>query len=148
MWFHRKETPWEVVDSKGVAPVAMYDADDDLDIVWVCDGELSRTIVYNLKGCHQLLTAVNFTRMRVLRDASQRGYNILLCEGWQLTLLRKGKRYRLEVSYYGRPGAVVGKLPELPQPPFVNMLDTIQQQARCAPYTESDTTKPITEYIV
>jgi len=148
MWFRRKETPWEVVESKRIEPVAMYDADDDLDLIWVGESELSRTITYNLKGCHHLLHAVNHARSRVLQDAARRGYNVLLCEGWQLTLLRKGNRYRVEVCYVGRPAAVVGKVPELPPPPFVSLLDTIQKQARRAPYDDSDTTKPITEYIV
>ncbi|KAH9947642.1 hypothetical protein B0H21DRAFT_314401 [Amylocystis lapponica] len=135
MWFRRKEDPWEVVDSKVIEPVPMYDDDDDIEILRVGESELSRVVTFDMKKTSQqpdIVGAVDYARSRVLRDAAKRGYNVLLCEGlsarWQLTLLRKGKWHRVEVHYVGRPAAVKGNVPELPPPPFVNMLQALQAQ--------------------
>lgn len=42
---------------------------------------------------------------------------------WTLTLLRQGRRHRIQVDYTGRPGCVSGKLPPLRPPPFMALLE-------------------------
>ena len=47
---------------------------------------------------------------------------------WRCTLMRRGKQYRVEVVYSGRPARAMGKVGLLPQPPFMGMLDQYQHQ--------------------
>lgn len=41
---------------------------------------------------------------------------------WQLTLLRKAKRHRVEVKYKGQPACLTGKPEQSHQPPFLAVL--------------------------
>jgi len=43
---------------------------------------------------------------------------------WEIVLSRKGKEYRAEVRYTGRPAYVEGKLRRHRPPPFVGMLQS------------------------
>jgi len=121
----RKETPWEVVDRKAVDPVPMYyDDDEDLDVVRVGESDTCGTFVFEVKhlpkGTH-LRNAVFFAREQLLQEATKRDFNVLLLESWNLTLYRRGKQYRVEVRYNGRPAYALGKIPRRP-PPFIRIL--------------------------
>jgi len=47
---------------------------------------------------------------------------ILWHHRWQLTLLRKAKRHRVEVKYIGQPACLTGKQVQPHQPPFLAVL--------------------------
>jgi len=98
----RKETPWEVVDSKAVEPVPMYYDDEgtlsartfsillillsaylDLDIVRVGDTDKCGTYVFEVKHFPkdgQLRNAVFFAREQLLQEAAKKDFNVLLLE--------------------------------------------------------------------
>ncbi|KAI0963304.1 hypothetical protein AcW1_000414 [Taiwanofungus camphoratus] len=48
---------------------------------------------------------------------------------WCVTLLRKGRRHRVEVRYTARPARVANKPPARPPPPFLAVLDLWRVQA-------------------
>ncbi|KIM84562.1 hypothetical protein PILCRDRAFT_387780 [Piloderma croceum F 1598] len=125
----RKETPWEVVDSKAVEPVPMYYDDEDLDIVRVGETDKCGTYVFEVKhfpkDCH-LRNAVFFAREQLLQEAAKTDFNVLLLESWNLTLYRRGKQYRVEVRYTGRPAHALGKIPSRRPPPFIRVLEGCQ----------------------
>ncbi|GBE78144.1 hypothetical protein BKA93DRAFT_825959 [Sparassis latifolia] len=125
MWFRRHEVPWEVVDSKMVEPVPMYDHDDELSLTAVSPTDLSGTYAVECGRGRPLdvRAALRHTRARLLREAARSGYNILLHEGWRLTLLRKAQTYRLEVRYTGRAAHVDGALPPRRAPPFLGVVE-------------------------
>ncbi|KAJ7492854.1 hypothetical protein FB451DRAFT_552935 [Mycena latifolia] len=124
--FRRKEVPWEVVDSKAIEPVPMYyDEDKELDIVSVGEADTCGTYVFHvgqLKNAGDLRNAVVFARQQLLREIGKKGFNVLLSESWNLTIYRRGKRHRVEVAYNGRPARVLGDLPQLRPPPFMQIL--------------------------
>jgi len=124
--FRRKEIPWEVVDSKAVEPVHMYyDEDKDLDIESVGEVDTCGTYVFHvgqLKNAADLRNAVVFARQQLLKEVGKKGFNVLLSESWDLTIYRRGKRHRVQVNYSGRPARVVGDLPALRPPPFMQVL--------------------------
>jgi len=122
----RKETPWEVVDSKAVEPVPMYYDDEDLDIVHVGETDTCGTYVFEVKHLPQdaqLRHAVFFAREQLLQEAGKKNFNVLLLESWNLTLYRRGKQYRVEVKYNGRPAHALGKIPSRRPPPFIRVLE-------------------------
>jgi len=127
--FRRKEIPWEVVDSRSVDPVYMYYEDDseDFQIVAIKDTSITRTYLLDVKdntrGSADLRKAVIFAREQLLQEVKENGYNILWLESWQVTLLRKGRLYRVEVQYMGRPARALIGLPN-PHPPFMALLQT------------------------
>ncbi|KAJ7706429.1 hypothetical protein B0H17DRAFT_1002123 [Mycena rosella] len=126
--FRRKEVPWEVVDSKAIEPVSMYYDEDKgayLDIVSVGDADTCGTYVFHveqLKNAEDLRNAVVFAREQLLQNIGKKGFNVLLSESWNLTIYRRGKRHRVEVEYNGRPARVLGDLPTLRPPPFMQVL--------------------------
>ncbi|KIJ68746.1 hypothetical protein HYDPIDRAFT_147281 [Hydnomerulius pinastri MD-312] len=127
-WFRRKsELPWEVVGCKTVEPVLMFDEEDELDIVRVRGTDTCGKYIFDFKkhapNGAQCASAVVFAKQQLLQEITQRNYNILLLESWTLTLLRQGKRHRIQVDYNGRPGYVSGKLPPLRPPPFMAVLE-------------------------
>ncbi|KAJ6519590.1 hypothetical protein C8R45DRAFT_1204736 [Mycena sanguinolenta] len=122
--FRRKEVPWEVVDSKAIEPVHMYD-EEDFDVASVGEVDTCGTYFFQvgqLKDATDLKNAVVFARQQLLTEVGKRGFNVLLSESWDLTLYRRGKRHRVQVNYGGRPARVVGKLPSLRPPPFMQVL--------------------------
>ncbi|KIM48437.1 hypothetical protein M413DRAFT_440169 [Hebeloma cylindrosporum] len=125
--FRRKETPWEVVDSRSVDPVPMYYEDEDLDLVSVKDTNVRRTYVLELKRDarqqNDLRNAVVFAREQLLKEITKSGYNALLLESWRVTLLRKAKLHRVEVEYSGRPALAQNKAKRR-HPPFMAVLQT------------------------
>ncbi|KAL0950892.1 hypothetical protein HGRIS_007651 [Hohenbuehelia grisea] len=123
--FRRREIPWEVVDSKSVEPVPMYYEDEDLDIVSVGQADTCGTYVFDVKHLtrgNELSNSVLFARQQLLARISKHGFNLLLLESWRLTVLRRGKHYRVEVRYRGRPARALGKLPARRPPPFMAVL--------------------------
>ncbi|KAJ6574870.1 hypothetical protein B0H19DRAFT_1254514 [Mycena capillaripes] len=124
--FRRKEIPWEVVDSKAIEPVpTYYDEDKDLDIVSVGEADTCGTYVFHvdhLKNAADLRNAVVFARQQLLQEVAKKGFNALLSESWNLTIFRRGKRHRVQVNYNGRPAHIVGDLPPLRPPPFMQVL--------------------------
>ena len=133
--FRRKELPWEVVDNKFVDPVPMYLVDEDMDVVSVSPTEMRGHYLFDLsdkkkkdvgyRGTQDLTRAVRFARQELMREAANKGYNVLLIESWQLTILRRAKNHRIEVRYSGRPARCVGKPPPSSHnPPCMGILYT------------------------
>jgi len=126
--FRRKEIPWEVVDSKAIEPVATgmyYEDDKGLDMVSVSEVDTCGTYVFHLdrlKNAADLRNAVVFARQQLLQEVAKKGFNVLLSESWDLTIFRRGKRHRVQVNYNGRPACIVGDLPPLRPPPFMQVL--------------------------
>ncbi|RDB28516.1 hypothetical protein Hypma_015282 [Hypsizygus marmoreus] len=123
--FRRKETPWEVVDSRSVEPVPMYYEDEDLDIAVVGEADTRGTYVFEVNPAKkplELRDAVVFARQQLLQEVIKKGYNVLLLESWHLTVYRRGKQHRVEVQYGGRPARALGKLPNRRPPPFMAVL--------------------------
>ncbi|KAF9788456.1 hypothetical protein BJ322DRAFT_1106447 [Thelephora terrestris] len=117
---------WEVVDYKIVEPVPVCDEDDqDLDISTVAEEDMTRSFVFDFTKETQATNAVVFARQLLFQEIAKRHYNMLLTEGWEIVLSRKGKDYRAEVRYTGRPAYAEGK-PHQQQrsPPFVGMLQS------------------------
>lgn len=42
---------------------------------------------------------------------------------WEVTILRKGKKYRAQVIYTGLPAYITGKTTPQPAPPFLDILE-------------------------
>ncbi|KAF9229661.1 hypothetical protein BS17DRAFT_771759 [Gyrodon lividus] len=127
-WFRRNNEPaWEVVGCEIVEPVFMFDGGDELDIVCIRGASMCGKYIFDFKNHApngaQCISAVLFARQQLLQQITTKNYNIMLLEGWTLTRLRQGKRYRIEVDYTGRPGYVSGKIPAFRPPPFIAVLD-------------------------
>jgi len=133
MFFHptRKNVPWEVINYRVVEPVSVCEEDEeDLDISRVAEEDMSRTFVFDITEKGHFRNAIVFARQLLIQDMIRANYNMLLTEGWESTLLRRGKQYRMEVRYSGRPAHVVNKACLLRKkqhssPPFIMMLDTV-----------------------
>ncbi|KAI5119932.1 hypothetical protein M0805_000897 [Coniferiporia weirii] len=140
----RRDVPWEVVDCKVVQSVPTFYDDEDVDIIRLSAAETRGTYVFELrtgaskrqgkkKGLDSCTDAalvgehgrkaLIFARQQLLAEVAKRNYNVLLQEGWSLTVFRSGKRYRIEVQYSGRGVLAAGK-PTLAhrQPPFMELL--------------------------
>ncbi|KAJ3552435.1 hypothetical protein NM688_g4152 [Phlebia brevispora] len=145
--FHRQEAPWEVIDSKTVNPIPMWDEDEgapkpdegqghrwsdrsaaELDVVRMHNTNIHFKFVHDLRHVTDLRRAVQHARYQLMQEAVRRNYNIMLLEGWHLTIMRKGKMYRVEVVYSGRPAYAMGKIAALPPPPFMGVLDHCQKE--------------------
>lgn len=128
-WFCRKnEQSWEVVGCECIDPVPMIDDGDELDILRVTDTDTCGTYIFDLgKRSPQgsdYCRAVLFARQQLFQEIVKNGYNMLLLEGWTLTLYRKGKSHRIEVQYAGRPAYMSGKAPPFRPPPFMAVLES------------------------
>ncbi|KIM66960.1 hypothetical protein SCLCIDRAFT_21324 [Scleroderma citrinum Foug A] len=131
-WFRRRNAPWEVVGCETIAPVLMFDSevdslDEEIEFVYAEGVDTCRRYIFDFtshtpSGIH-CASAVLFARQQLLQQVEKRGFNVLLQEGWTLTLLRQGRRHRIQVDYTGRPGCVSGKLPPLRPPPFMALLE-------------------------
>ncbi|KAH9487153.1 hypothetical protein JR316_0001222 [Psilocybe cubensis] len=127
MLFRRKEIAWEVVDSKSIQPVPMFYEDEDLEVVSIKETNVRRTYVLDVKRdareSNQLLRALMFAREQLQQEIKRNGYNVLLSESWNVTVLRKAKLHRIQVEYGGRPALALNKIPER-HPPFMAILQT------------------------
>jgi len=132
---------WEVVDAKSVEPVCVYDDPDDLPIMRVASENVNVSCTYDVRRPHPddkarspITAALLTARGRLLREAARAGYNILLVEGWSISLQRRSAAhaaqthpyapsFRLSVHYTGRPAFVGGAdSGPRPPPPFFGML--------------------------
>jgi len=113
---------WEVVDSKAVEPVHLWDSEDDDDIIFIHDEDVVRTYALDVHDFSDLPSAVIVAQQRLLDEVRSKGYNALWQEGWRLTLLRKAKQQRIEVRYTGRPAYISNPPLKVPPPPFTDVL--------------------------
>jgi len=84
-----------------------------------------RTLANHITMRDALISA----REQLLHSTAVRktGANVFFFEGWSVTRLRKGNRYRLRVKYIARPARAVLASPEravpMNKPPFMDILD-------------------------
>jgi hypothetical protein len=93
---------------------------------------------------HDLENSLVFAQQQFIEEVQRKGYNAFWSEGcvehvlalpllsahslvsrllrWQLTLLRKAKRHRVEVKYIGQPASLTGKSVQPQKPPFLPVL--------------------------
>ncbi|QRV91122.1 hypothetical protein RhiJN_19140 [Ceratobasidium sp. AG-Ba] len=121
----RRQPSYEVVDVKEVKPIIIESATESVQIMRISDRLVVANSAYELKRCatisdyrHALIAA----RAQYMRDINPA--NELLCEGWKLTVMRKGEQTRLLVSYTAQPALVNGK-PGVRLPPFIDALNEI-----------------------
>lgn len=130
----RQESPWEVVDSKSVEPVSIWDDEEDLEIIYIHDTPVTRTYVFDIKKEKDFENALSFAQQQLLQEVRTKGYNVLWHESWRVTLFRKGKKHRVEVRYSGRPACLSSDKPLLsPSPPFLGVLNEMRQSS-CSAY--------------
>lgn len=131
----KHEKPWEVVDSKAVEPVPLYDEEDDseIDIIYVHEARVVRTYVFDVRKDKDVENSVLFAQQQFLEEIQRKGYNAFWTEGWRLTLLRKAKRHRVEVKYIGQPACLTGKPVEPHQPPFLAVLEELRPSLASPP---------------
>jgi hypothetical protein len=96
----RHEKPWEVVDSKSVEPVPLFDEEDgacaisyiiwprasdscvaDIDIIYVHETRVVRTFVFDVRKDEDLENSLLFAQQQFLEQVERRGYNALWSEG-------------------------------------------------------------------
>jgi len=132
MLFQRREIPWEVVDNKTVDPVPIFFEDSELELAVVKQGFVRRNYVLEVKPNvalrPELQKAVIFAQGQLLDEIEQNGYNVLLSESWRVTLLRRGKFYRVEVEYSGRPARATNPGSRR-QPPYIAVLHDMSHGA-------------------
>ncbi|ESK98436.1 hypothetical protein Moror_186 [Moniliophthora roreri MCA 2997] len=121
-----KDTPWEVVGMRSVEPVSVYHEEELEDIAKVSQRDISRTYVFDVRRSqiHKVTKeAMEFARKQLLQEVSKQGYNVLVLEGWKLTIYRREKLHRIEVQYHGRPAQAIGELPQgSDRPPFMEQV--------------------------
>ncbi|KAK7694430.1 hypothetical protein QCA50_001616 [Cerrena zonata] len=122
-FFRRKEIPWEVVGTKYVDPVPMYDEDEVLDVVRVSRTDTSIKFMHDIYEMSDIRRAIQTARLLLLQRIQQDRYNTLLSEGWQITVLRKGNKHRVEVTYTGRAAYISAKPKSRSAPPFLDVLE-------------------------
>jgi len=132
MLFKRHEIPWEVVDGKTVDPVPMRFEDSELELAVIKQGHVRRKYVLevrpNVSLDPELQKAVIFAQGQLLDEIEQNGYNVLLSESWRVTLLRRGKLYRIEVEYSARPARATNPGSRR-QPPYMAVLHDMSHGA-------------------
>lgn len=101
-----------------------------MDIIRVHNTNITYKFIHDLQNADEVRKAVQYARARLIQDAIRLDYNVLLSEGWHCTLLRKGRRHRVEVVYSGRPARALGKVFHLSQPPFMGVLDHCEYHFR------------------
>ncbi|EIN13573.1 hypothetical protein PUNSTDRAFT_57635 [Punctularia strigosozonata HHB-11173 SS5] len=128
----KPEAAWEVVDHRMVNPVPMLDEEegsaDVLELVDIADEELRATYLFDVHRLSktQLRNAVAFAQHQLREELEHSGeFNVFMMEGWQLTLLRKGKKFRIKIQYRGLPARVIGKTSPPEPPPFLDLLCTL-----------------------
>ena len=99
----KPESPWEVVDSRHVEPVPVFDEDDgtsyicyawysrcdsslmtsiDLDLIFVHETEVARTYVFDVRRDQDFHNSLCFAQQQLLREVQAKGYNLLWTEGY------------------------------------------------------------------
>jgi hypothetical protein len=95
----KHEKPWEVVDSKTVEPVPLYDEEDgayaillrraasystnlpDIDIIYVHETRVVRTFVFDVRKDKDLENSLLFAQQQFFEEVRRKGYNALWSEG-------------------------------------------------------------------
>lgn len=129
-WLRRRNhhPAWEVVGCRCVEPVPMFGPECDHQPDFECVKGADTCGRYTFEfGKHppsgiQCANAVLFARQQFLRETTRQGFNVLLVEGWSITLLRQGKRHRIQVDYTGRPACAPGYISAPRPPPFIRLL--------------------------
>jgi hypothetical protein len=117
----------------------------DIDIIYVHETRVVRTFVFDVRKDKDLENSILFAQQQFFEEVQRKGYNALWSEGcvqhvlprlyfllmsdyysWQLTLLRKAKRHRVEVKYTGQPACLTGKSVQPHQPPFLAVLGELR----------------------
>jgi hypothetical protein len=121
---------------------ASYFCFADIDIIYVHKTRVVRTFVFDVRRDQDLENSLLFAQQQFFEEVQRKGYNALWSEGcvqrvllprldrllisdyyrWQLTLLRKAKRHRVEVKYTGQPACLTGKAVQHHPPPFLAVL--------------------------
>ena len=99
----KHEKPWEVVDSKAVEPVALYDeeegmcnfvakrstslltlfiTDSEMDIIYVHETRVVRTYVFDVRKDKDVENSVQFAQQQFLEEIQRKGYNSFWTEGY------------------------------------------------------------------
>lgn len=72
-----------------------------------------------------LKKALIFARGEIVKQVEASGKNALIVEGWAVTVLRQGSRYRLQIEYTARPAVVsYPDQPRLRRPPYLEVIDS------------------------
>ncbi|KAG9008097.1 hypothetical protein FRB94_013754 [Tulasnella sp. JGI-2019a] len=104
-------------------------SDDSFSSTESVNGLPTRTLQHDHVCMRDALT---YAREQLIKGSEMKkaGGNVLFCEGWQVTRLRKNNQYRLQVRYFGRPAKAVFTAPSsrsqfLPpsSPPFLDLLE-------------------------
>jgi hypothetical protein len=101
----KHEKPWEVVDSKAVEPVPLYEeedgtcesvqslfscilylfplfiADSEMDIIYVHEARVVRTYVFDVRKDKDVENSVLFAQQQFLEEIQRKGYNAFWTEG-------------------------------------------------------------------
>jgi hypothetical protein len=98
----KHEKPWEVVDSKAVEPVALFDeeegmcdfvlnglllylfyfiTDSEIDIIYVHETRVVRTYVFDVRKDKDVENSVQFAQQQFLEEIQRKGYNSFWTEG-------------------------------------------------------------------
>ncbi|KAI0082233.1 hypothetical protein K474DRAFT_1655591 [Panus rudis PR-1116 ss-1] len=123
-FLRRKDDPWEVVQTNDIRPTLMYDEDDAAIHVRNCSTtDQAITVLHDINDITNIREAICATRSQLMRRLKENGFNTLLTESWQLTIYRKRKKHRVEVTYRGRPACVEGGKRDNVSPPWLDILD-------------------------
>ncbi|KZT61096.1 hypothetical protein CALCODRAFT_59439 [Calocera cornea HHB12733] len=138
MHYGNKDT-WAVADRAQVNPVwtidddactslrsGVLDKEADSYCAVIDDIHAGQEIVgrytFDMKGTFQPRRALLHARKQIIKEAERMGCNVLIREGWSVTVLRRGdKDLRIEVVYRARPAQSEG-IRSAKEPPFLNYL--------------------------
>lgn len=103
MWFkkhfRRREAPWEVIDSKAVNPIPIWDEDEGeqnpwtlvdpdtdglataLDVVRMHSVDMHFKFVHELRRVSDMRKAVQHARHQLMQEAARQNYNVMIVEG-------------------------------------------------------------------
>lgn len=116
----------------------------DIDIIYVHEARVVRTYVFDVRKDKDVENSLQFAQQQFFEEVQRKGYNTFWSEGcvehvlprlisltfflnrWQLTLLRKAKRHRVEIKYIGQPACLTGKPVEPQRPPFIAVLGELR----------------------
>jgi len=118
----KNDMGWSIVDTREVSPVWTILDDDPLEDLLV-GPEIRGTYVFDMKKDFRSRRALTFARKQMLDQARQLECNLLIREGWRMSMMRRGESCRIEVTYVARP-AQSSYLLNATKPPFVDSLAT------------------------
>ncbi|KAH8835380.1 hypothetical protein DL96DRAFT_1702369 [Flagelloscypha sp. PMI_526] len=126
------QLPWEVIESIGIDPVSQYHDEDEFFLNSVSRTDISGTYIFEVpantskqqsKWAETRRNALRFSRKEMLKQVKPLGYNILLVESWHLTVTKRLKVTRIEITYKCRPANALDELVSShTAPPFSEIL--------------------------